>query len=59
MVEETFLKSSIPYTMVGGHKFYDRREIRDILAYLTLIVNPADSMSFERVHEIKLMNLVN
>ncbi len=35
--------------MVGGHKFYDRREIRDILAYLTLIVNPADSMSFERV----------
>ena len=49
MVEETFLKSSIPYTMVGGHKFYDRREIRDILAYLTLIVNPADSMSFERV----------
>lgn len=49
MVEETFLKSSIPYTMVGGHKFYDRREIRDVLAYLTLIVNPADSMSFERV----------
>lgn len=49
MVEETFLKSSIPYTMVGGHKFYDRKEIRDVLAYLTLIVNPADSMSFERI----------
>lgn len=49
VIEETFLKSSIPYTMVGGHKFYDRKEIRDVLAYLTLIVNPQDSMSFTRV----------
>lgn len=49
MIEETLMKSSVPYTMVGGHKFYDRKEIRDILAYLTLIVNPQDSMSFERV----------
>lgn len=49
VIEETFLKSSIPYTMVGGHKFYDRKEIRDILAYLTLVANPDDSMSFERV----------
>lgn len=49
MIEETFMKSTVPYTMVGGHKFYDRKEIRDILAYLTLIVNPRDAMSFERV----------
>ena len=49
LIEETFMKSSIPYTMVGGHKFYDRLEIRDILAYLTLVANPDDSMSFERV----------
>jgi len=35
--------------MVGGHKFYDRKEIRDVLAYLTLIANPADSMSLERI----------
>lgn len=49
VVEETFLKSSVPYMMVGGHKFYDRKEIRDVLAYLTLIVNPQDSMSFTRV----------
>lgn len=49
IIEETFLKSSVPYTMVGGHKFYDRKEIRDILAYLTLVANPNDSMSFERV----------
>ncbi len=49
MIEETFMKSTVPYTMVGGHKFYDRKEIRGILAYLTLIVNPRDAMSFERV----------
>lgn len=49
MIEETFMKSTVPYTMVGGHKFYDRKEIRDILAYLTLIVNSRDAMSFERV----------
>ena len=49
VIEETFMKSSVPYTMVGGHKFYDRKEIRDILAYLTLIVNHQDSMSFSRV----------
>lgn len=49
VMEETLLKSNIPYTMVGGHKFYDRKEIRDVLAYLTLVANPNDSMSFERV----------
>ena len=43
------LKSNIPYTMVGGHKFYDRKEIKDILAYLSLIANPDDSISFERI----------
>ncbi|WP_353989222.1 DNA helicase PcrA [Pediococcus argentinicus] len=48
-VEDVFLKANIPYTMVGGHKFYDRKEIRDVLSYLTLIANPDDSMSFERV----------
>lgn len=49
MIEETFMKSSVPYTMVGGHKFYDRKEIRDVLAYLTLLVNHQDSMSFSRI----------
>ncbi|WP_027107937.1 DNA helicase PcrA [Lacticigenium naphthae] len=49
IVEETFVKSSIPYRMIGGHKFYDRKEIKDILAYLSLIVNPADNLSFNRV----------
>lgn len=49
VVEETFLKANIPYKMVGGHKFYDRKEIRDILAYLNIISNEMDSLSFERV----------
>lgn len=49
VVEETFLKANIPYKMVGGHKFYDRKEIRDILAYLNVISNEMDSLSFERI----------
>lgn len=49
VVEETFLKANIPYKMVGGHKFYDRKEIKDILAYLQVIANPKDSISFERI----------
>lgn len=48
-VEEAFLKSSIPYKIVGGHKFYDRKEIRDALGYFSLVVNGADNLSFERV----------
>lgn len=49
VIEEILLKSSIPYTMIGGHKFYERKEIKDILGYLKLISNPSDSLSFERV----------
>ncbi|WP_143745151.1 DNA helicase PcrA [Marinilactibacillus piezotolerans] len=49
VMEETLIKTNIPYRMVGGHKFYDRKEIKDILAYLTLIANPADNLSFTRI----------
>ncbi|AOM21187.1 DNA helicase PcrA [Enterococcus faecium] len=49
VMEETLLKANIPYKMVGGHKFYDRKEIKDILAYLNMLVNPQDSISFERI----------
>lgn len=48
-IEEALLKSNIPYTMVGGTKFYSRKEIRDVIAYLNLIANPSDNISFERV----------
>lgn len=49
VMEEMLLKSNIPYTMIGGHKFYDRKEIKDILGYLNIISNPMDSLSFDRV----------
>ncbi len=49
VIEETFVKANIPYQMVGGTKFYDRKEIKDILAYLRLISNPDDDVSFVRI----------
>ena len=49
VMEEVLLKSNIEYTIVGGTKFYDRKEIKDILAYLRLIANPDDDISFQRV----------
>ena len=48
-IEEEFLKQGLPYSMVGGVKFYDRKEIKDMLAYLRVIQNPADSVSFRRI----------
>ncbi len=48
-VEETFVKANLPYQIVGGTKFYDRKEIKDMLAYLRLIANPDDDLSFARV----------
>ncbi|GAX03804.1 ATP-dependent DNA helicase PcrA [Secundilactobacillus pentosiphilus] len=49
VMEETLVKANVPYTIVGGHKFYDRKEIKDMLAYLTLVANGADTLSLERV----------
>ncbi|MDI3298528.1 MAG: UvrD-helicase domain-containing protein [Bacillota bacterium] len=48
-VEEALLAAGIPYTVVGGLRFYERKEIRDLVAYLRLIVNPEDRASFQRV----------
>ncbi|MDO6448908.1 DNA helicase PcrA [Oceanobacillus profundus] len=48
-IEDTLLKSGISYQMVGGMRFYDRKEIKDMVAYLRLITNPDDDLSFERV----------
>ena len=48
-IEESLLKANIPYTMVGGTKFYSRKEIRDVISYLNLIANTSDNISFERV----------
>ncbi len=48
-MEESLVRWGIPYLVVGGLRFYDRREIKDVLAYLRLLVNPADSVSLLRV----------
>lgn len=48
-VEEAFVQYGIPYKIVGGVRFYDRKEIKDIMAYLRLIYQPEDAISFERV----------
>lgn len=49
VIEEAFMKYRIPYTMVGGLKFYERKEIKDILAYLRVVFNPADAISLLRI----------
>lgn len=48
VLEETFIKEAIPYHIYGGQKFYGRKEIKDIMAYLRIIANPADVISAER-----------
>ena len=47
--EEVFIRIGLPYRVVGGVRFYERREVRDLLAYLRLIANPADEVSLRRV----------
>ncbi|GMB09185.1 DNA helicase PcrA [Thermolongibacillus altinsuensis] len=49
VMEEMLLKANIPYKIVGGMKFYDRKEIKDILAYLRVIANPNDDISLTRI----------
>lgn len=49
VLEDVFLREGIPYEIVGGMKFYERREIKDLLAYLRVIINPADDTSLERI----------
>ncbi|MBO5059783.1 MAG: DNA helicase PcrA [Clostridia bacterium] len=49
VIEDLLLRSAIPYKVVGGLRFYDRKEIKDIVAYLRLIHNPNDDLSFQRI----------
>ncbi len=50
--EEAFLELGLPYTLVGGVRFYERKEVKDVLSYLRLVVNPVDEVSKERVIKI-------
>lgn len=49
VLEEWFMRRGIPYRVIGGFKFYERKEIKDILAYLKFLVNPQDSVSLQRI----------
>ncbi|MEA2056875.1 MAG: UvrD-helicase domain-containing protein [Patescibacteria group bacterium] len=50
--EEAFIKAGIPYKLIGGFKFYERREIKDVLAYLRVAVNPQDEVSYNRLLKV-------
>ncbi len=52
VVEEVFLHHGVPYSLVGGTRFYERKEIKDILAYLRVIDNEKDNISFRRLEKI-------
>ncbi|HEY8449034.1 MAG TPA: UvrD-helicase domain-containing protein [Bacillota bacterium] len=49
VLEEVFVRRGLPYVIIGGQRFYERQEVKDLLAYLRLVINPYDSMAFERV----------
>lgn len=52
VVEEAFLRTSIPYKIYGGIRFYERKEVKDIMAYLRLLANPLDDIARERVEKL-------
>ncbi len=56
-VEETFVRYGIPYRVVGGVRFYDRKEIKDLVAYLRVIFQPEDVVSFERIVNVPARGL--
>lgn len=58
-VEEAFIHYGIPYKIVGGVRFYDRKEIKDIMAYLRLIFQPEDRISFERIVNVPTRGVGN
>lgn len=57
IIEEALIKDSIPYKMIGGIQFYERKEIKDLIAYMRLVVNPFDKMSFLRIINCPLRGL--
>ena len=48
-LETVFAKSGMPYRVIGGHRFFDRKEVKDILAYLSVVNNPSDNLRLERI----------
>ncbi len=56
-IEESFIRYGIPYRIVGGVRFYDRKEIKDIMAYLRLLYQPEDRVSFERIVNVPVRGI--
>lgn len=52
VLEEAFLHAGLPYRLVGGTRFYDRKEIKDVLSYLRIIANPKDTVSYNRAEKL-------
>ncbi len=52
VLEEAFLHAGIPYILVGGTRFYERKEIKDVLAYLRVLSNPKDTVSYSRIQKL-------
>jgi DNA helicase-2/ATP-dependent DNA helicase PcrA len=59
VLEEVFMRGGIPYLLIGGTKFYERKEVKDILAYLRLLLNPQDHLSRERAEKVGKRRLAN
>ncbi|MCL4382229.1 MAG: UvrD-helicase domain-containing protein [Patescibacteria group bacterium] len=57
VLEETFLQAGIPYLLIGGVRFYERKEIKDVLAYLRLLANPQDTISYKRIEKLGKIRL--
>ena len=56
-IEEALITRGFPYQIVGGIRFYERREIKDILSYLKFMVNPTDLISFERIYNVPIRGI--
>lgn len=52
VIEEVFLHNGVPYILIGGTRFYERKEIKDVLSYLRLLANPKDMVSFKRIEKL-------
>jgi len=52
VLEEAFLHAGVPYTLVGGTRFYERKEVKDVLSYLRLLSNPKDTVSYNRIEKL-------
>ncbi len=58
-IEEAFIRAGIPYILIGGTKFYERKEIKDLLAYLRVLLNPEDMVSYKRAEKVGKRKLSN